>query len=448
MMRKDASSISFKEKLAFGAGAFGKDFVYLFISLYIMFYFTDVLKIPAATAGTILLVVRLIDAGFDIPFGFLVDKTKTRWGRLRPYLLFGAIPYGIVAALLFYSPNLTESGKIFYAFTLYLLISILYSVISIPHAALNTIMTDNVKERAHLTKYLVLFSKIAITVAGTITVPLVGLFPSQQSGYFFMGALIGVIAIILILTCFKGTNEKVNENKQALQVPLNLVIKTVFSNGPYLILATSFLLAQLCLGVRSSALIYYFIYNVENANLFSVVSGIGGLIGIAITLVLPTIALRIGVRNFYLLVGFITILNFLLIYFTPTHLTSLVLILNILAATLTGLIMFAAWGSLPDAISYSVKQNGLHIEGVYYSLYNFIQKLGSSLSAGIAGFILAAYGYKTGGEPTASSLEGILMTSTFFPAICALIFTILMLFYKTNKAQLKKKTLESSVVNE
>lgn len=445
MDQKNAGRITFKEKLAFGSGAFGKDFVYIFISMYIMYFYTDVLKIPAATAGTILLVVRLIDAGFDLPFGFLVDKTKSKWGKMRPYLLFGAVPYGIVTALLFYAPNFTESGKVFYAFTLYLLISILYSVVSIPHAALNTVMTDNAEERTHLTKYLVLFSGLAAAIAGTIAVPIVGLFPSPKTGYFFMGALIGFLSIILILTCFKGTTEKVVEGEKREQVPFKLAIKTVFSNGPFLILAASFLLAQLSLGVRGAAGIYYFIYNVGNPNLFSVVSGLGGIIGLVLTILLPVLAIRIGMRNFYIVIGILSAIDFLLIYFTPVHLSPLVLVLNIIAGSLTGLVMFAAWGALPDAISYSVNRNGLHIEGVYYSLYNFIQKLGSSLSGGIAGFVLAAYGYKTGGAPTPQSLEGILVTSALIPAACAVIFTVLMFFYKTKPS--KSQTIESGVIN-
>lgn len=445
MKGKEAGSISLKEKLAFGSGAFGKDIVYIFISMYIMYFYTDVLKIPAATAGTILLVVRLIDAGFDLPFGFLVDKTKSKWGKMRPYLLFGAVPYGIVTALLFYAPNFTETGKVFYAFTLYLLISILYSIVSIPHAALNTVMTENVQERTHLTKYLVLFSGLSAAIAGTIAVPIVGLFPSPKTGYFFMGAFIGVLSIILILLCFKGTAEKVIENEKREQIPFKLAIKTVGTNIPFLILSASFLLAQLSPGIRGASGIYYFIYNVGNPNLYSVVSGLGGIIGLVLTLVLPAIAIRIGIRNFYILIGALSVIDFLFIYFTPVNMAPMVLVLNILAGALTGLVMFAAWGALPDAISYSVRQNGLHIEGVYYSLYNFIQKLGSSLSGGLAGFVLAAYGYQAGSAPTPKSLEGILVTSALIPAACALLFTVLMLFYKTKPS--KSQTIESGVIN-
>lgn len=447
MKRKDAGSISLKERLAFGLGAFGKDFAYIFISMYLLYFFTDVLKISATTAGTILLVVRLIDAGFDIPFGFFVDKTKTKWGKLRPYLLFGAIPYGVVAALLFYSPNFSESGKVFYAFTLYLLISILYSIVSIPHAALNTVMTNNFHERTHLSKYLIIFSGMATAVAGAITVPIVGLFPSEKSGYFFMGSLVGILAIILILTCFKGTTEQVMDSGDSGQVPFKLAIKTVFTNVPFLVLCSSFLLAQLSLGVRGAAGIYYFIYNVGNANLFSIVSGIGGIIGLILTFLSPALVMRIGMKNYYILVGVFTLIDFLLIYFTPVSNTPVVLVLNISAGALIGLTMFAAWGILPDVISYSIKRNGLHVEGVYYALYNFIQKLGSSLSGGLAGFVLAAYGYKTGGAPTPKSLEGILVTSALIPAACALIFTVLMFFYKTNKEQSKNETIESGVIN-
>ncbi|MCM3033133.1 MFS transporter [Niallia sp. MER 6] len=439
-------SLALKEKLAFGMGAFGKDFVYIFISMYLLYFYTDVLQIPATTAGAILLIVRLVDALFDLPFGFLVDKTRTRWGKLRPYLLFGAVPYGACAAFLFYAPAFSQSGKIFYAFTLYLLISILYSIVSIPHAALNTVMTDNIQERAHLSKYLVMFSGIAAAVAGVITVPIVSLFPNEKSGYFFMGASLGMLAIIFILLCFRGTTEQVT-NTDNKSVPLRLALKTVMTNIPFLILCASFLLAQLSLGIRSAAGIYYFIYNVGNANLFSIVSGIGGIIGLVLTFLSPLLALRIGMKKYYILVGAFTVIDFLLIYFTPVSNIPLVLTLNIMAGTLTGLTMFAGWGMLPDAISYSIKRNGLHIEGVYYSLYNFIQKLGTSLAGGLAGFVLAAYGYQTGNAPTPQSLEGILVTSALIPAACALLFSILMVFYNSNKAEAINSQIEGDRSN-
>jgi len=446
MASKAYSSILLREKLAFGAGAFGKDFVYIFVSMYLLYFYTDVLGISAATAGSILLIVRFIDAAFDLPFGFMVDKTNSKWGKLRPYLLFGAVPYGVTAAFLFFAPEIGEGGKVFYAFSLYFLISILYSVVSIPHAALNTVMTDNPEERAQLTKYLMLFSGLAAALAGSITVPVVGMFPSERSGYFFMGAVTGVMAILLLFLCFKGTKEQVTTSELNENIPFKHAWKTVLTNKPFIILSASFLMMQISLGIRGAAGIYYFIYNVGNANLFSVVSAAGGLAGLVITFLLPAIVRRIGMKKFYIAAGLLTLLNFLSIYAAPVHIIPLVLILNIAASALTSVALFAAWGSLPDAIAYQLKKNGLHIEGVYYALYNFIQKVGSSIAGGLAGFVLAAFGYKSGMTPTARSLEGILVTSAIIPAVCALLFTIFMFFYRT-KDKNKKESVEKGVIN-
>ncbi|MBB6672380.1 MFS transporter [Cohnella nanjingensis] len=436
-----------KEKLAFGAGAFGKDFVYLFITLYILYFFTDVLQISAVTAGTILLVVRLIDAGFDLPFGFAVDKTRSRWGKLRPYLLFGAIPYGIVTALLFYTPDLSGSGKIYYAFSFYLLISILYSVISIPHAALNTVMTDSMKERAQLSTILLIFSGMAITLVSSVTLPIVALFPNEQAGYLFMGATVGLVAIVLILVCFKGTSEQIADSERQAAIPFKVAIRTIFTNKPYLALSVSFFMLQVCFGVRGAASIYYFIYNVGNVNLFSMVSLVGGLAGLGLQFFAPAFIMKFGKRSLYIWTGVLLIADLAAIYMAPTGSVPLVFILNTLASILAGLSMLAAWASLPDAIDYSVRRNGLHIEGMYYSLYNFLQKLGSSVAGGLSGVVLAAYGYQTGGAPTADSLEGIRVTSTLIPAACAVVFTIAMLFYRTHRTEPANAGTEGSVIH-
>lgn len=447
MNGKSATGLTLKEKLAFGSGAFGKDFVYLFITLYILYFFTDVLKIPAVTAGTILLVVRLIDAGFDLPFGFVVDKTRSRWGKLRPYLLFGAIPYGIVAAMLFYSPNFTEGGKIFYAFSLYLLISILYSIISIPHAALNTVMTDNTKERAQLSTILLIFSGIAITIVSSITLPLIALFPSEKLGYLFMGSVVGLMAMICLLICFKGTSEQVSSANQQEHIPFKLALRTIFTNKPYIVLAVSFLMLQICFGVRSAASIYYFIYNVGNVNLFGVVSLVGGLVGLGLQFFAPAFMMKFGKRSLYIGTGVLLILNLIAVYFSPVGNVPIVFVLNMLISVLAGLSMLAAWASLPDAIDYSVRRNGLHIEGMYYSLYNFLQKLGSSIAGGLSGLVLAAYGYHAGGAPTPKSLEGIMVTSTLIPAACAVVFTIVMIFYRTYRTASANPNIEGSVIH-
>lgn len=446
MNDKSSAALPLKEKLAFGAGAFGKDFVYLFISFYILYFFTDVLKIPVATAGSILLIVRLIDAGFDLPFGFIVDKTRSRWGKLRPYLLFGAIPYGIVTALLFYTPSFSSGGKVFYAFTLYLLISILYSIISIPHAAMNTVMSDNTKERAQLSTLLLIFSGIAITLISSITLPVVALFPSEQTGYFTIGSIIGFVSIVLLLVCFKGTKERVTASEQQVQIPFKLAFKTMFTNKPYLVLAAAFFMLQVCVGIRSAASIYYFIYNVGNINVFSIVSLVGGLICLGLQFFAPVFIMKFGKRSLYIGTGTIMVIDLILVYMTPAGSTGMVFVLNTIVAIMTGLCMLAAWAALPDAIAYSIERNGLHIEGMYYSLYNFLQKLGSSVAGGIAGLILAAYGYQAGGAPTTSSLEGIMVTSTLVPAACALAFTVIMIFYNANtKAAAASKGSESNV---
>lgn len=284
-MEKNTLPLKKVEKFAFLSGAFGKDMLLAFITAFLLFYYTNIMGISAATAGTIILLVRIIDAVFDIWLGANIDKVKTKWGKFRPFLLFGSIPYGVITALLFFSPELSETGKMVYAFSFYLFHSLLYSIVGIPHAALNTVMTKNEKERSQLSSLMVFGSFIGGMISGIATPSIVALFPTEKMGYGMVALIFSAISAISILFCFAKTKEQmggiVNESNPKVDTIKTMdSVKALFRNRAFILLSISYLFAMMSSFVSSAMGIYYFTYIIKNVNFY----GINGLLASVFTI--------------------------------------------------------------------------------------------------------------------------------------------------------------------
>jgi GPH family glycoside/pentoside/hexuronide:cation symporter len=172
-MELSTTKLSFKEKVGYSLGDTASHFVWDMVGFWLLFFYTDVYGISAAAAGTIMLVARFWDMAVDPIVGVVSDRTKSKWGKFRPYILFGAIPYAVLAILTFTTPNLGEVGKIVYAGATYVLLMTAYAFINLPYSALGAVMTDDTYERAGLNTYRFIAVNIAQFVVGGFTLPLV-----------------------------------------------------------------------------------------------------------------------------------------------------------------------------------------------------------------------------------------------------------------------------------
>ncbi|HRP18595.1 MAG TPA: glycoside-pentoside-hexuronide (GPH):cation symporter, partial [Ginsengibacter sp.] len=260
--------LTIREKVGYGFGDFASSMFWKLFSVYLLFFYTDIFGISAAVAGTMFLVTRIWDTAFDPVIGIISDRTQTKWGKFRPYLLWVAIPFGIIGILTFTTPELSITGKVIYAYVTYTLMMMIYSAINVPYASLLGVMSNDPKERTTLATYRFVFA-----FAGSILVlagaePLVNFFTSKLStstatGWQMTVAVFAILASILFLLTFLWTREKINPPKEQ-KTSLSKDLKDLGRNRPWFILLGAGVATLIFNSLRDGTAIFYFKYYILN----------------------------------------------------------------------------------------------------------------------------------------------------------------------------------------
>jgi sugar (glycoside-pentoside-hexuronide) transporter len=426
----EGTKLSFSEKFAYGSGDMANNLIGQMILVYLMFFYTDIYGLSAAFAGTMFLVVRIIDAVFDLGMGVLVDKTHTRWGKLRPYLLFGAVPFGALAVLCFTTPNFGLAGKEIYAYITYILLSLMTSVIGIPYSALTSAMTQDGNERVSLSTFRMIFAAIggiAVTVIVPIIAPKVGN-GDLKLGYSLAMLILAVVGVALLFFTFSKTKERYT-NQSHESVPFKIMVKTTLGNRLLLLLCLCVTFVVGSTNIRASVIVYYLTYNLKRPELISVY-----FLGLYATIILgmvfvPFFSKRMGRRMAFIAgLVFFAITNGI-IYFIPYSNIPLFLTVTLLSGLATSFTSVLLWGLLPDTVEYAEWKYGVRTEGVIFSFNSFAQKMATAIGGAIPGFVLAFTGYVPGGDQSASALNGIALMMSLIPSALIAISAIVMLFY-------------------
>ena len=206
-MSSSESKISVKEKIGYGLGDAASNIIFQTVMTFLAFFYTDVFGISAAAVGTLFLSVRVLDAITDPVMGNLADRTETRWGSYRPYLLWLAVPFGVISCLTFTTPDFSDSGKVIYAYFTYAALMVIYTAINIPYCALGGVLTSNPSERVSIQSYRFAFASLAGILITATTLPLVDYFGQgdKASGYQMTMLLMSILGIILFWLCFATT---------------------------------------------------------------------------------------------------------------------------------------------------------------------------------------------------------------------------------------------------
>src|SRR5271166_2964280 len=233
-----SGQLTFKEKLGYGLGDTASHFVWDMVGFWLLFFYTDVYKIPAAAAGTIMLIARFWDMGIDPVIGIISDRTKTRWGKFRPYILFGAIPYAVLAILTFTTPNLGETGKIIYAGATYVLLMTAYAAVNLPYSSLAAVMTSDTYERAGLNTYRFICAFTGQFVVSGLALTLAKFFGNgdKAAGFQYTLVMFGFLSVVFFFITFATSKERVQPST-ALPSSLKEDLKNLFKNRPWMILA-------------------------------------------------------------------------------------------------------------------------------------------------------------------------------------------------------------------
>ncbi len=448
---KSGVGLTFKEKLGYGLGDTASHFVWDTVGFWLLFFYTDVYKIPAATAGIIMLIARFWDMGIDPVIGIVSDRTRTRWGKFRPYILFGALPYAVLAILTFTTPNLGEMGKVIYAGATYVLLMTAYAAVNIPYSSLAAVMTDDTYERNGLNIYRFICAFSGQLVVTGLLLTLAKFFGGgdKAQGFQYTLVLFGFLSLIFWFITFKTSKERVQPLK-SLEGSIKEDLKGLFKNRPWIILAIVGIVSFVMFAMQNAAIIYYFKYYVGNEDSvqpFNVIGTVALIVALCIVAlpVSKSLAKKFGNKNVFIASSLISGVFFILLYLPGEKNIITIYTLNILAKMAYAPAVPLLWTMIADSADYSEWKSGRRATGLYFSAATFAQKAGWGIGAAIAGWLLTAFNYVPDVKQTQTALMGIKLLVSIIPGILYMSCALFMIFYNIDSTttDLMKKDLEA-----
>ncbi|PLX01694.1 MAG: MFS transporter [Marinilabiliales bacterium] len=429
-----SNKLSIKEKLGYGVGDTASHFVWDMVGFWILIFYTDTFGISAAVAGTIMLIARVWDMISDPIMGVIADRTNTKWGKFRPYLLWMALPYSILAVMTFSTPDLGQTGKVIYAGATYLLLMTVFTAINLPYSSLGAVMTSNSNERAGLNSYRFVFAFTGQLIVTGTALYLANYFGNGDNakGYQYTLILFSVISFILFMITFKSTKERVSPPPKQ-QSNLKKDLRDLFNNRPWVILFFVVILSFVMFALQNLSIAYYFKYYVgveQQVQVFNVVGTIALIAGIPLS---KPLARRFGNKNVFMASSFISGLFFVLLYFPSNDDVTAFYVLNILAKFTYAPAVPLLWTMLADSADYSEWKTGRRATGLVFSAATFAQKAGWGLGGALAGWLLALYQFTPNVEQTTEAITGIKLMISVYPGLLYISCGFILLFYNINR---------------
>ena len=436
--------------IGYGAGDMANNLVFAMGSLFLLHYYTDVAGIPAATAGTLLAAVRIYDAVMDVAAGRVVDRTATRWGRFRPFLLGGALPLLLLSVAVFSVPSGWSAGaKLAYAYVTYTLLGTAYSFVNIPYGSLATVMTQDPRERARLGASRTFMAVCTASFLTMVVGPTVAGFEGQALQAWLTRLTLGlaIAGAMLYAFCFAATREIVE--RQIERPRLDDSLGTLIGNTPLLMLCAAALCVLTGLASSTASLVYFARYMLGDVTLFFFVIGLTSLLSVSISAaVVPILAGRIGKKRTFLLGLAIATLGYGALFLASGAGKAWVFGSFAVAALGAGTSMSIMWAIEADTVEYGQWRTGVRIEGLTYALFSLTRKCGQSLGGSIPAFLLAAGGYVPNAPvQDETARQAILQAVALVPVLAfAAAFTIMACYPLTDRrfaellAEIKDRT--------
>jgi Na+/melibiose symporter-like transporter len=473
--------LSAAEKVGYSLGDAAANFVFMTMILFQLNFYTDVMGLTTAAAGLVLLVPRLWDAFFDPVMGVLADRTRTRWGRFRPWILFTAIPWGVVMYLTYRTPQgLSYTALVAYAFITNLLLMTLYSANNMPYSALGGVMTGDSTERTSLNSYRFVAVNLAQLVVTGLTLPLVAKFAAaygegetaRATGWEITMGLWAVLCVVFFLITFATSRERIEpaaEHKSSLGQD----VADLVANNPWRVMFVMTLVHFTILSLRGGAFYNYYMYfadkqamyewlawlglttpadggspnvaldflgwvvNADRTNVadvaYSVIGVLEKVVFIIVILLSPRLSAAFGKKTIAV-VGFalMTVVAALW-YFVKPDQVGLMIALTVAGGVVYGPTIPLLWAMFADVADYSEWKTGRRATGIIFATIGFALKTGLSLGAFFLSLLLGHYGYQPNQAQGATALEGIRLCSSLYPAALFAVCTVLLVAYRINK---------------
>ena len=411
----EITSTLWRQRVGYGIADLSCNLVWQLISLYLMFFYTDVMELPAYYVGIMFLVTRLVDGVADVLMGLVIDNTTTRWGRCRPYLLIGAVPFGLLCVLAFYVPDFGTTGKLIYAFLTYLCLSFLYTIVNIPFCAMLPFITNDSRERTTLSTVRILLGSLGSTIVAVATLPLVNTLGkgNQTQGFFYTAIVFGVIATFFLLISFRNVEEKISITQE--RMTLKRAWTGLKSNQPWFVFALNIFLMWGAFFFQTGALVYFFHYYVGNVELTAIIAGISTFVPLLGTLTVPALASRMKKRHVYLVASSINLLGMAVMIVSGVQTLGLMIgavILSLGAGQRTAIY----FSMQADPVDYGVWKTGINTAGILTSINGFLGKVAMAGAGAITGILLSSGGYVANQTQNETALLAIKSCYLYIPA--------------------------------
>ena len=430
-----SEKLPFFTKLAYGSGDLGTAITAGLRGFFLLFFFTDVAGLSPASAAVVLLIGRVWDAFNDPIVGWLSDRTVTRWGRRRPWLLIGAIPFGLFFFLLWYVPDFSDTGKFIYYVVISILLDTFYTVINVPYTALTPELTHDYDERTSLNSYRFAFSVGGALVSAFLHPIIVESMPDIRTGYLVSGLIWAIVSTIPCFIVFAFTRERPESMAPPTEeaIPFLEQIRIAFANGPYRYVIGLYLSSWLALQIVSAVLIYYLTYYLRTPDMLKwTLLAIQGSSFIFL-FVWSMLSRRLNKGLVYIIGATIWLFVQIALYFVRPDQAHLVIPLGIIAGGGVAVAYLIPWAMMPDVIELDELKTHRRREGIFYGFMVLLQKASIAIGNFAIGYALSVTGYigATEAVPNPVQPESALQTIRMFmgPIPAAILLGSLALAY-------------------
>jgi GPH family glycoside/pentoside/hexuronide:cation symporter len=441
------------EYVGYALGDTASNLFFQTFGIFLTYYYTDVWGLAAASIPMMMLIVRLFDAATDPLVGMMADRTQTRWGKFRPYVLWSAVPYGLCGYLLFLSPNLDQSGKLVYAYISYSLMMLAYTFVNVPYSSMLGVISPSPKIRTLASSYrfvgafgggllVTLFVRPLVKYLGG-GVDAAGKTINELRGFQLTMLIFAVVSVIMFFICFATTKERVTP--PADQKPnAKAELKDLIRNYPWLMLVFSAIFSLTFIGLRNGSAIYYFKYvaNYDSTPILfgqldrlSVFLSLGMLAQMAGSLCLSFFAKVADKRIISVLLSLGTAISWASFYFIPKDAYALQLVVQVIGTFFMGPASALVWAMYADVADYGEWKFGRRATGLVYSASLFALKTGTALAGFLLPWILAKYGFIPNVAQTPTAILGITLSFSLFPAVFASFKALMLWLYPLDKAK-------------
>jgi GPH family glycoside/pentoside/hexuronide:cation symporter len=432
-----SAKLGFREKFGYGLGDFGSNIVFQSVMMLLPLFYTDVFGLSAAAMGTMFLVVRILDAFTDPIMGAIADRTKTRWGKFRPYLLWLPIPFALLCLATFTTPDLSAGGKLVYAYVAYSLLMLTYTAINIPYCALGGVIIRDSAQRVSLNSFRFVLATLAGVLIASATMPLVNFIGkgNDQRGFQLAMGLFGLLAILAFWGCFFLVRERIDPGERKPSTVWS-DIKSLARNDQWWIVVLLFFFLLMPLVLRGGAAAYYIKWFAGREDLISSFLATGAICQMLGASLASRLTKHLSIRQGYILIQIVIVAGSCGMYFLNS--TQIVLMF-----LLYGFVQFFVQMGAPllftmaaDTVEYGELKTGNRVTGLVFSGALFSLKLGIALGGTLLAWVLAFYGYESGENVTFQSpraIQGVVLATTLVPAVGHTLLIPIVFFYRLNK---------------